>query len=68
MHPLVAAALLAACAAQAALADQLDDIKKAGKIRIAIAMGTPLYSYADANMQPAGSDVETAQLLARTWA
>jgi polar amino acid transport system substrate-binding protein len=51
--------------AQVALADQLDDIKKAGKIRIAVAMGSPLYSFADANMQPAGSDVETAQLLAK---
>jgi len=51
--------------AHAALADQLDDIKKAGKIRVAIAMGTPLFSFADANLQPAGSDVETAQLLAK---
>ncbi|CAN5132164.1 transporter substrate-binding domain-containing protein [soil metagenome] len=60
----LAAALIAATA-QAAFADQLDDIKKAGKIRIAVAMGSPLYSFADANMQPAGSDVETAQLLAK---
>ncbi|VVD82483.1 transporter substrate-binding domain-containing protein [Pandoraea soli] len=59
-----AAALLGALA-HAALADQLDDIKKAGKIRVAIAMGTPLYSYADANLQPVGSDVETAKLLAQ---
>jgi polar amino acid transport system substrate-binding protein len=59
------AAALVAVTAQAALADQLDDIKKAGKIRIAVAMGSPLYSFADANMQPAGSDVETAQLLAK---
>jgi polar amino acid transport system substrate-binding protein len=60
----LAAALLAATA-QAAFADKFDDIKKAGKIRIAVAMGSPLYSFADANMQPAGSDVETAQLLAK---
>jgi polar amino acid transport system substrate-binding protein len=58
-----AVALMFLCAA--ALADQLDDIKKAGKIRIAIAMGTPLFSYADADLKPAGSDVETAQLLAK---
>ncbi|WP_425494823.1 transporter substrate-binding domain-containing protein [Pandoraea morbifera] len=51
--------------AHAALADQLDDIRKAGKIRVAIAMGTPLYSFADANLQPAGSDVDTAKLLAQ---
>jgi polar amino acid transport system substrate-binding protein len=61
---LIAAALLAGIG-HAALADQLDDIKKAGKIRIAIAMGSPLYSFADANMQPVGSDVETATLLAK---
>lgn len=58
------AALLMAGAAHAAMADQLDDIKKAGKIRVAIAMGTPLFSYADANLQPAGSDVDTATQLA----
>lgn len=58
-------AVMLGAIAHAALADQLDDIKKAGKIRIAIAMGTPLYSYADANLQPVGSDVETAKLLAQ---
>jgi polar amino acid transport system substrate-binding protein len=51
--------------AQAALADQMADIKKAGKIRIAVAMGTPLFSFADANLKPAGSDVETADALAK---
>jgi len=51
--------------AQAAMADQLDDIKKAGKIRVAIAMGTPLFSFADANLQPTGSDVDTATQLAK---
>jgi polar amino acid transport system substrate-binding protein len=50
---------------QVALADQLDDIKKAGTIRIAVAMGTPLFSYADANLKAVGSDVETAELLAK---
>jgi len=59
------AALLLVGTAQAVMADQLDDIKKAGKIRVAIAMGTPLFSYADANLQPAGSDVDTAALLAK---
>ncbi|CAN5386796.1 transporter substrate-binding domain-containing protein [soil metagenome] len=61
----LAAAALLVFASHAALADQLDDIKKAGVIKIAIAMGTPLFSFADANMQPAGSDVETAQALAK---
>jgi polar amino acid transport system substrate-binding protein len=59
------AALLLAGTAHAAMADQLDDIKKAGKIRVAIAMGTPLFSFADANLQPAGSDVDTAAALAK---
>jgi len=56
---------LVAGVAQAAMADQLDDIKKAGKIRVAIAMGTPLFSFADANLQPTGSDVDTAAQLAK---
>lgn len=51
--------------AHAAQADQLDDIRKAGKVRVAIAIGTPLFSYADADLQPTGSDVETAKLLAQ---
>ncbi len=56
---------LVAGVAQAAMADQLDDIKKAGKVRVAIAMGTPLFSFADANLQPTGSDVDTATALAK---
>lgn len=59
------ATLMLAGAAHVVLADQLDDIKKAGKIQVAIAMGTPLFSFADANMQPTGSDVDTAALLAK---
>lgn len=46
-------------------ADVLDTVKKAGKIRIAIAMGIPEYSFVDANLQPTGSDVATARLLAK---
>jgi polar amino acid transport system substrate-binding protein len=60
-----AAALLLAGGAHAAMADELGDIKKAGKIRIAIAMGTPLFSYVDENLKPTGSDVDTAALLAK---
>lgn len=59
------AALLAAGMAHVAAADELADIKKAGKIRVAIAMGTPLYSYVDENLKPTGSDVDTATLLAK---
>lgn len=49
--------------AGAAHAD-LQQIKDAGKIRIAVAMGIPQYSYIDGLMQPTGSDVETAKLIA----
>ncbi|KAF1047872.1 MAG: L-cystine-binding protein FliY [Herbaspirillum frisingense] len=59
------AALMFGAFAHAAMADQLDDIKKAGKIRVAIAMGTPLFSYADDKLQPTGSDVDTAKQLAQ---
>ncbi|SDO13057.1 polar amino acid transport system substrate-binding protein [Rhodoferax sp. OV413] len=59
------AAVLLACGSHAAMADQFDEIKKAGKVRVAIAIGTPLFSYADANLQPTGSDVDTATELAK---
>lgn len=49
--------------AGAAHAD-LQQIRDAGKIRIAVAMGIPQYSYIDGSMQPTGSDVETARLIA----
>src|SRR5262245_29614564 len=48
-------------------ADVLDDIKKAGKIRIAIDLGVPPYGMTDAQMKPTGLDVETAQALAKDW-
>jgi polar amino acid transport system substrate-binding protein len=46
-------------------ADTLDDIKKAGKVRIAIDTAIPPFGMTDDKMQPAGSDVDTAQLLAK---
>src|SRR6201991_1048215 len=48
-------------------ADALDDIKKAGKIRIAIDLGVPPYGMTDDKMQPAGLDVEVARLIAKDW-
>ena len=48
-------------------ADALDDIKKSGKIRIAIDLGVPPYGMTDDKMQPTGSDVETAKALAKDW-
>ena len=46
-------------------ADTLDDIRKAGKVRIAIDTAIPPFGMTDDKLQPAGSDVETAQLLAK---
>lgn len=52
-------------AAPVAHADQLDDILKAKKIRVAVAMGIPLFAFVDKDVKATGSDVETARLLAR---
>jgi polar amino acid transport system substrate-binding protein len=59
------AALATAALASPALADQLDDIRAAKKIRIAIDLGVPPYGMTDAQMKATGSDVETARLLAK---
>lgn len=62
--------LLASCvalAAAAAHADLLDDITKAHKIRISTDMAIPPAGMMDGSMQPIGSDVETAKLLAQDW-
>ena len=64
----LAVALLAMVgASHVAQADALDDIKKAGKIRIAIDLGVPPYGMTDDKMQPTGLDVEAAQMLAKDW-
>ena len=66
----VRTALVASClaiAAVAAHADLLDDIMKAKKIRIATDMAIPPAGMMDSSMQPSGSDVETAKLLAKDW-
>ena len=49
----------------AAHAAQRADIKKAGKIRVAVAMGVPLFAFVDGQLKPTGSDVETAKLIAK---
>jgi polar amino acid transport system substrate-binding protein len=61
------AAVAAMGVAHTASADALDDIKKAGKIRIAIDLGVPPYGMTDDKMQPTGSDVATARALAKDW-
>ena len=66
----IAAGLLAAATvplAGAARADALDAIKARGKLLIAVDLGSPPFGMTDAAMQPTGSDVETARLLAKDW-
>ena len=70
MKRIVLAALAVAVmvgASHVANADALDDIKKSGKIRIAIDLGVPPYGMTDDKMQPSGSDIDTAKLLAADW-
>ncbi|MEI2415754.1 transporter substrate-binding domain-containing protein [Orrella sp. JC864] len=62
-HAVAAASL--AVLAPAVQADSLADIKAANKIRVGIDLGAPFYGYIDDKMQPAGSDVEAARLLAQ---
>jgi polar amino acid transport system substrate-binding protein len=61
----VAASAALMMVASAAHADVLENIKKAGKVRIAVAMGSPEYSFVDGDLNPTGSDVETARLIAK---
>src|ERR1700755_3533277 len=66
MKRLIAGAAVALLTLSAvAHADALDDIKKAGKVRIAIDTAIPPFGMTDDKMQPAGSDVDTARLLAQ---
>jgi len=51
----------------AAHADALDDIMATKKIRIATDLAIPPSGMIDDQMKPVGSDVETAQLLAKDW-
>src|SRR5258707_921615 len=61
------AAVAAMGVVHTASANALDDIKKAGKIRIAIDLGVPPYGMTDDKMQATGSDVATAKALAKDW-
>jgi polar amino acid transport system substrate-binding protein len=46
-------------------ADTLSDIKKAGKVRLAIDLTNSPYGRTDEKLQPSGSDVDIAKLLAK---
>ena len=50
---------------RAASSRTLDDIIKSGQILIGIDLNSPPYGFQDPNGQPTGSEVETAQLLAK---
>jgi polar amino acid transport system substrate-binding protein len=50
--------------APTAWADTLEDIRKAGRIRVAIDTAIPPFGMTDDKMQPTGSDVDLAKLLA----
>lgn len=54
-----------AITASGASAQTLEAIQKRGKVLIAIDTGTPPYGSLDANMQPAGADVDVANLIAK---
>ncbi|MDF2997542.1 MAG: extracellular solute-binding protein family 3 [Xanthobacteraceae bacterium] len=68
-HSIVAVALAAAfmLGGTAAKADLLDNIMAAKKIRISTDLAIPPSGMMDGSMKPVGSDVETAQLLAKDW-
>ncbi|MDB5829592.1 MAG: amino acid transporter [Variovorax sp.] len=67
LNVLLSSLLLAGAAlgSVAARADQLDTITAAKKIRIAIDLAVPPYGMKDDKLNSTGSDVETAQLLAK---
>lgn len=58
------AATILCVSPQPANANALENIKKANKIRIGIDLGLPPYGMMDAQVQPAGLDVEVAKKLA----
>ena len=50
-----------------AFADALETIRARKKLMVAIDLGSPTFGQTDAQMQPTGSDVESAKLLAADW-
>lgn len=61
------ATLLSAVLSLPASANALEDIQKRGELRVATDMSLPPSGMLDAAMKPVGSDVETAELLAKDW-
>jgi polar amino acid transport system substrate-binding protein len=63
-HKILAFTLIA-LAATAARADLLEDIQKSKKLRVGIELSLPPYGMMNGSLEPTGSDVETARLLAK---
>ncbi|WP_220267535.1 transporter substrate-binding domain-containing protein [Enterobacter sp. Colony194] len=61
------ATLLSAVVTLPVSANALEEIQKRGEIRVATDLSIPPSGMLDASMKPVGSDVETAELLAKDW-
>ncbi len=66
-HILMLATLLSAVVTLPVSANALEEIQKRGEIRVATDLSIPPSGMLDASMKPVGSDVETAELLAKDW-
>ena len=64
LNAIILSGLIGLGSAAPAFADALADIKARGALRAAIDLGSPPFGMHDAAMQPIGSEVESAQLLA----
>jgi polar amino acid transport system substrate-binding protein len=62
---IIALAMLAFAVTTAARADLLDDVRKAKKLRVGIELSLPPYGMMSSSLEPTGSDVETAKILAK---
>lgn len=62
-----AAALLVVGSVPIAAADQLEDIMASGVLRVGTDTGFPPFGFLDDKLEPSGSDVEIAKMLAADW-
>lgn len=61
------AAIMAVGSVTAAVADQFEDIVESGVLRVGTDTGFPPYGFLNERLQPVGSDIEIAKLLAEDW-
>lgn len=62
-----ATAMIIAGSVHIATADQLDKITEAGVLRVGTDTGFPPYGFLNERLEPTGSDIEIARLLAEDW-